>query len=121
MYYCCIIGGIICSCCKYPIATRDGYKKEIAKHERSSKKHRSVLDYNNRCNVVKTFMTTINEIAHRVVSLLPNENDARNVILEYIDTSTTTYKYCEKCAVLVFNPMHKSNSHITSCKTEGSG
>ena len=121
MYDCCIIGGIICSCCKYPIATHDGYRKEISKHERSSKKHSSVLDYNNRCNVVKTFMTTIDEIAHRVVSLLPNENAARNVILEYIDTSTTTYKYCEKCAALVFNPKHKSNSHMTSCKTEGSG
>ena len=124
MFKFCLIGGIVCSSCNYPIASNEGYKKEIHKHEKSSKKHNNTttLDQPSKVLLISRFNEYVGTIAKQVVLALPDVDIARNIILAEIGTSRNQYKYCTECKVLVFDTkVHRSNSHITLCKDDGWG
>lgn len=121
MYNFCPIGGVVCSSCNYPLQKYDGYIKEIAKHERNNNNHAVVQSYEERLTLTSAFQKYNDDLAERIITALPNQILARDIILAEINP-LSIYKYCTECSIIVYDvSKHKSNKHVRSCTDNCNG
>jgi hypothetical protein len=117
----CPIGGLVCLPCNYSLQTYDGYIKEIAKHERNNENHPVKREYPERLTLTRALQKYNDDLAERIVTALPNQVMARDIILAEINPMST-FKYCTECSLIVYDvKFHKSKSHMKWCKDDCDG
>ena len=123
IYRNCLIGGIICNICKYPVNLMPdtNVAKEISRHEEKNKNHPSKTKLEQRQQIGRDFELFCGNLAHCIVKEYPNQHEARSVVLQYMEP-LSRYRYCTECKIVVADQYkHKGKRHLTFCHQHANG
>jgi hypothetical protein len=125
MYSYCPIGGLVCTCCQYPvnISNKENMVKAIWRHERQSQNHKVKKTEIERQQIVSEYKEYIKTISIMLRSMLCQGEE--NLAVKYFKSlvgSEKQYKLCTECNVLVNDAaIHKKRSHTKYCTQQQLG